>query len=324
MNSIFYAISGPPIAGGHHVNVMHVQALRQMKLRASLLYWPSGQTVERFDTKAPVVLFQSPMTFKLQDIVVIPEGWRIPLNFFASKPCRKILHCQNPFYIFQGVDSIHDYKQLGIERAIVCSEFTKCSLVSLGFDLPIDVVRPCLAPEFFSYVDKPKPENIQIAYMPRKRPIESRYLIQLFKSMYPAFKDLSWVPIHEMTHQQCAEVLAQSSVFASFSSLEGLGLPPLEAMACACIPVGFLGHGGAEYANSNNGYWVNEADYESFANSLCQAIVTSQNLQSRKMFLDAARQTLKDYDQNTFAKTIEETWRNILGDDLDRFILDSN
>ena len=38
-----------------------------------------------------------------------------------------------------------------------------------------------------------------------------------------------------------------ATIFLTFSNQEGFGLPPVEAMACGCLVVGYHGHGGKEF-----------------------------------------------------------------------------
>ncbi len=50
-----------------------------------------------------------------------------------------------------------------------------------------------------------------------------------------------------MTAGQVAETLASAHVFLVTGFPEGCPLPPLEAMACGCLCVGYMGFGGADY-----------------------------------------------------------------------------
>jgi hypothetical protein len=350
MRGIYYGISGKASAGGQHVNEQHVVALRRMGLRAYLLYWPAGTTVERFDSAAPVVLLTPHMTWHPEDVMVLPEGWRRPLAEFGKVSSRKVLHCQNPYYVFHGVDQVSDYEQLGIERAIVCSDFTGRHLGQLGFRPPVHVVRPLLHPAFIAgraasediespgafglatgavtsdtVVNANRPKRaLQIAYMPRKLPVESRYLQGLFKAMYPQYRDVPWVAIEGRSHAECATLLRGSAVFAAFSYMEGLGLPPLEAMSCGCIVAGFHGHGGTEYATDGNGFWVEPGDHEGFVHAVARAIVTARDNGARRTIETQMANTIKAYSAQAFAQSISETWRLILGAQRDRFLLDPN
>lgn len=325
MNAIFYGISGAPVAGGQHVNHAHVKTLRRWGLRAYLLYWPAANTVERFDTDVPVALFRMGMAFDAHDIVVLPEPWRRPLSHFGGLPPRKLLHCQNPFYAFEGVDEVAQYAKLGIEGALSCSRYTAQQLQGLGFDRPIQVVRPALEPCFVQPLPA-GPRRLQVAYMPRKRAAESRYVQGLFKARCPQWRQVPWVPISGMTHDQCAAVLRESAVFASFSQLEGLGLPPLEAMACGSLVAGFQGHGGVEYATAANGLWVSEGDHEGYVQALDQALSCASaqhgGLAQRASAQRAAGQaTAAEFGQAPFESQLQQAWTAILGDQRDRFLL---
>ncbi|MBA4358467.1 MAG: group 1 glycosyl transferase, partial [Desulfovibrio sp.] len=56
-----------------------------------------------------------------------------------------------------------------------------------------------------------------------------------------------WVEIAGLTAQGVAEALQPAHIFLATGFPEGCPLPPLEAMACGCLPVGYMGFGGADY-----------------------------------------------------------------------------
>jgi glycosyltransferase involved in cell wall biosynthesis len=319
-NAIYYGLSGPPTAGGHHVNVHHVASLRRMGLRAFLLYWPSGSAIERFEARAPVMLYSSKMRLEPEDIVVLPEGWRKPLRHFATLPCRKVLHCQNPHYVFAGVDAVSDYLALGIERAIVCSDYTARYLSRLGFTQPIHTVRPAVDRAFFE-LSGSQTRSLQIAFMPRKLPIEGRFVQGLFKARFPEFSQVPWVPISGVSLDNCARLLSQSAVFAAFSHLEGLGLPPLEAMACGCAVAGFHGGGGLEYATPANGFWAETGDLEGCAISIAKALRAVTDEVRMEALRDEMNKTVDQYSESSFLSSFSAAWHSILGGRLDRFLL---
>lgn len=321
MNTIYYGISTRPTAGGHHVNVQHVQELRKQGLRVYLLYWPSGSTIERFRTTAPVLLFTKRMVFHPDDIVVLPEGWRIPLEYFSTQPCRKILHCQNPFYLFNGVNDIQQFSLLKIESAISCSEFTRETMRRLGFLAPIQVVRPYLNQVFNTDAECSITRKLQVAYMPRKMPAESLYVQGLFKSLYPEHANIPWIPIQGKSIDECAEILRQSAIFASFSHLEGLGLPPLEAMSSGCIVAGYHGHGGKEYINNGNGYWVDSGNHEGFAHAINNAVNSLKMSNNNRTMATNMKNTVAQYTYSSFQKNLMLAWRNLLGAKYENFLL---
>ncbi len=58
------------------------------------------------------------------------------------------------------------------------------------------------------------------------------------------------VPIDGMTEDQVAATLRRTRIFLSFSNLEGMGLPPVEAALAGNLVVGYTGQGGNEYWNA--------------------------------------------------------------------------
>jgi hypothetical protein len=315
---IYYCMGGKPSAGGQHVNVEHVVALRAAGWRASLLYMETGQPVQTFETAAPVVRSSQLTLTSEHDVYVIPEPWKQVIEFFAQRPGTRIIHCQNPFYVFHGFKDIQSIRAMGYRQMLSCSGYTTSQLRQFGYEDPIHTVRPAVDPVF---THRNQPRQLQIAYMPRKREIETVFVQGLFRSLYPEWKEVPWVPIKDMTRAQCAEVLNASAVFASFSFIEGLGLPPLEAMACGCIVAGFDGLGGADYANPSNGFWAKEGDHASFAQQLALALRASQNPAWRHDLMQAQKSTLSHYNMSSFRQSTHEAWSLIVKDRPQQFRL---
>lgn len=320
MKSIYYCISGPPSAGGQHVNVEHVAALRALGLRAYLLYIPKGSEVERFECPAPIVLSGAHLQTQDDDIIVVPEAWPKVLRHFAGRPGRKLIHCQNPYYVFHSFESISAVETTGYREMLSCSGYTTGMLRRFGYRNPIHTVRPGVPAVFQPATE---PQALQIAYMPRKRENETLFVKGLFQSLYPQYREVPWVPICNMSRDECARVMQKSAVFAAFGFTEGLGLPPLEAMACGCLVAGFDGLGGADYTHPGNGFWVAEGDYFAFAHQLAQAIAASRDALWRREIQENCTRTLQNYSPTSFQSALAEAWRLILGARYDGYLLDA-
>jgi hypothetical protein len=89
------------------------------------------------------------------------------------------------------------------------------------------------------------PKRKVITYMPRKLSGHSERVCFYLQPYLPDNWKLS--PIIDCNETEVASALAQSSIFMSFSELEGLPLPPLEAAISENIVVGYTGEGGKEY-----------------------------------------------------------------------------
>jgi glycosyltransferase involved in cell wall biosynthesis len=304
---IYYPIAGRPSAGGQHVNVAHVKALVEAGFAATLLHIPSGGQATDFSVDAPLIRLDSGMKFTDHDTVVLPEPWRMPIEAFAKTPARKIIHCQNPFYIFHGFDDIRAVRAQGYHGILTCSGYTSQMLRGFGYDGDIYTIRPAISSDF----SLGQNSKLQIAFMPRKREVEAVYLQGLFRSLYPQYASVPWVKIDGVSRSECADILRSSAIFASLSWYEGLGLPPLEAMACGAAVVGLHGCGGLDYANDANGIWVEEGDYRNFAHSLAYAI-TKFEARGLSMMRAGALETAKRYNQAAFEAELLSSWRNIL------------
>ena len=83
--------------------------------------------------------------------------------------------------------------------------------------------------------------------MPRKNPKHSQQILELLTYInLPTESDWNVVPIDGMSQNQVSKILSDSSIFLSFGSPEGFGLPVLEALISGCYVVGYDGHGGSE------------------------------------------------------------------------------
>ncbi|MDA1310901.1 MAG: hypothetical protein O2985_15005, partial [Proteobacteria bacterium] len=187
----------------------------------------------------PEFTFDPRMTFQRNDIVVLPEGWHNYIERFGSSPLRTIVFCQNSYYIYDGLGDARSYEELGVDRVFCGSEFMAKGLKEqLGYE-NTPMVPYAIDPEIYRPLGKLR----QVAYMPRKMPLEAGFVRGEFKRLFPDLADVPWVKIENMAEAEAATVMGESAVFVSFNRLDALGLPPLEAMSSDCILAGFLGGG---------------------------------------------------------------------------------
>lgn len=84
-----------------------------------------------------------------------------------------------------------------------------------------------------------------ITYMPRKLPDHSQLLIFYLKNLLP--RNWKIIPLENVSESNLIKVLSKSKFFLSFSYLEGLGIPPIEAALSGNKVIGYTGGGGIEY-----------------------------------------------------------------------------
>jgi glycosyltransferase involved in cell wall biosynthesis len=328
MPTIYYVGYLPPKTGGEMVNLQHVAALHSAGRRAVALvnagYSPSNVPA---DLVLPMEVLKPGKVFAPDDVVVVPEYYRDAILHFTKQPCRAVLHVQGPFLLFRGLQSVAELNALPWLGVLTCSHFCAETLAAMGVRVPAAVVRPPLLPVFCQSALGDAKKKLQIAYMPEKRPKEAPVVRAIFQARYPAWASVPWVPIANVSRAECARLLAESAVFASFSYLEGLGLPPLEAMASGCAVAGFDGLGGREYATAENGLWVPEADHAGFADALAQvlagcsaAAASSGDSTAHRARLAAGRRTAASFSQARFSAELLAAWRGLLGERFDDFV----
>ena len=311
--AIYYICYIPPKTGGELVNVQSVASLNRLGLRAVALVNPEAPCRDLpKDFIVPFERLAPGRSFGPDDIVVIPEYYRDAFRHFATQPCRRVIHTQGPFLTFRGFSSIQEMNAAGLEAGIACSTFCKQMMQTMGTRLTWQVVTPFVHPLFHG---REVTKKLQVAYMPDKRPKEAPVVYAMFRKIYPEFNLVPWVPIVGMSRQECAAVMAESALFASFSCLEGLGLPPLEAMSSGCLVCGFTGHGGTEYARPDNGLWVKEGDHVGYVHAIAAAIKRLQTGSNKvEQHRAAGRQTAALYSQYRFEQELLSAWQTILGD----------
>ena len=217
---------------------VHLLAIGQ----APLLFFngPSIPTVQR-----------SQINFRLGDIVVSSETNRSPLLGLPDF-VEKWVFNQNHFYSFNQPD-VPNIEDLGVSR-VLCSSRTVLDFVGQYWPAVPRSLIPCaIDPDVF----KGREKTLQIALMPRKRPKTARFIVGAMNRIMP---EVPVVSLDMVGAEVVAARLRRSAIFLALGAVEGLGLPPLEAMSCACLVVGYPGGGGLEYATPENGLWRHDDD----------------------------------------------------------------
>jgi glycosyltransferase involved in cell wall biosynthesis len=176
-------------------------------------------------------------------------------------------------------------------------------LFDAGYRGEIAVIKPYV-PSYFS----PQKKKLKIAFSPRKLPIQSRALLTVFHSMFTNYLDIEWVAIENMDRKNVARLLSESAIYASFASIESLGLSALEAMKCGCIVVGDHGGGGSEFANKENGFWVRADELISYSRKIAEAIELFKKFGEKNTISVAAIKSANAFSFENFHRSLENFW----------------
>ena len=258
--------------GGIGVLYDHVAVLRQNGFDAFVVHTTPGFRYPFGPPDVPVVDASSNLSVSRNDVLVIPEDLRGAMRSCRSARCRKVLFCQNHFFVFDGLAPGETWNDFGFSGYLCVSAPIRQAMQD-WFGVAADVVRPGVDPVFFGPATRCTESPATIACMPRK----GRDTLHLVRGLLAADRStatagLSWLEIEGMPREQVASRLRASRIYVSTSRFEGLGLPPLEAMAAGCLVVGFAGGGGLDYATPENGIWVPDDEAWSLAVALKETI----------------------------------------------------
>jgi hypothetical protein len=300
--------------GGISVLYDHVATLRQHGFDAWIVHGKQGFRYPHGPTEVPVIDASSGLAVNADDFIVVPEDHHAAIHAFGRAACRKALFCQNHYYIFHGLNPGEHWRDFGFTDYLCVSEPIAAAMQEY-FGVTATTVRPALDDVYFGEAPAGAQAPVKLACMPRKGGPHLRHLAGLLPRLTGAAP--SWVPIDGLTRPQVAERLRQSDIYISTSVDEGLGLPPLEAMAAGCLVIGYAGGGGLDYARPDNGIWVADQDVWALARAVAGALADLQDPVRAAPLLAkrrAGQETARCYSRQAFTEALLGFWRTRLDD----------
>ena len=316
MSRIFYVshdLSEP--RGGIAVLYHHVSALREHGFEAFIVHATPSFRYPLARRDIPVI-DASDLGVSRTDVLVVPEDHPAAIRKCRALSCRKVLLCQNHFYVFDGLEPGKTWAEFGFSDFLCVSRPIQQALRK-WFGVDASVVRPVIHNAFFSETFKPLAAPVTAACMPRKGLPHLRLVQGLLAARPVKGSDIAWVEIDGLPQDQVAARLRAAHIYISTSEAEGLGLPPLEAMAAGCLVVGFAGGGGLDYAAADNGIWVPDEDPWALAEALRETLLDLADPQ-RTALLEAkrwaGRATATSYTHARFERDLIAFWKAYLGE----------
>lgn len=246
-----------------------------------------------------------------EDIIVFPEVYGT--NIHLVKPKNKIvIFNQNCYYTFHnfGLNNFSElpYKSKNFIGTIVGSEDAK---KYIDFTFPDkQVFRIRLGIDFTLFHPNSNKKK-QIAFMPRKLYDDVEQVINILK-IRNKLNDWSLVSIENRNENEVAQTMQESMIFLSFNHREGFGLPPIEAMACGCVVIGYKGRAGEEYFNEIYNYSVEEGNIIGFVNMI-ETILSENSFESLiKKGNEASNFVLENYNNTNEKIDILNAWNKLL------------
>ncbi|MGE4263445.1 MAG: glycosyltransferase family 1 protein [Desulfovibrio sp.] len=194
---------------------------------------------------APVMAWDT-LALTPDDLWVVPEGWVNALTPGLNAGARCLVYVQNWAYLLSALPEGVSWRKLPVEFLAVSDPVAQFVAATTGQTPP--VLRPGIDTGLFKAAAKKPETRPRIAWMPRKNKALGRQIQETFQNLDEGLAArCEWLEISGMPAHGVAEALASAHIFLATGFPEGCPLPPLEAMACGCLPVGFMGFGGADY-----------------------------------------------------------------------------
>lgn len=265
-------VESQPIGGLRKI-YDHVEMLNQMGHQAYVLHNKKGFRYDWFVSTAPIAyiesLFEPLLIFNdkgevieelppisKEDILVVPETFAYQILPNADKfHFYSVIFNQNAYLTFitrplpsspfgsEDTALSTPYHSPYLLDTLVVSDENMDFLTYAFPGLSISRIHLGLDFAIFPFQEAKKK---QIAFMPRKSKEDSVQVVNVIKSRN-VLKDWTFVPIINKREEEVGQILKECAIFMSFSYQEGFGLPPIEALACGCLLVGYHGNAGIEY-----------------------------------------------------------------------------
>ncbi len=228
---------------------------------------------------------------KSKDFVIFPEIFA----HFADDLCIKNKinfgifiqngYCLNPTNNHKKIDKVYKNSKFLLSYSKDISNciklaFPECKKKILKTNISIDAKKINL---------KAKKENM-ITYMPRKLPTHSDNLIFFLRNKLP--KTWKFKSLNNLDEKDIYKYLSKSKIFLSFSNMEGLGIPPIEAAIAGNKVIGYVGQGGSEYWKKPIFTEVNHGDISKFIKEIFASI---KNKKIPKEINSSRRKIIKKY-----------------------------
>ena len=271
---IFFLNEGLFLTGGQFVNLDHVLALRRLGYDARFWFIRVNAPIADFRPAFPpgqeAPWQVEPPELAPDDVVVVGEMFGAGALAVREARVRKVVHNQGPYLSFEAFVDMQAFRDWGCEAMVCPSEHAAGMLRRIGWDRPLHVVRPALHPVFAP--DPAVQRHRAIAAVTTKRGHELRLIRGVFRSLRPDLAKVRWIGISGLPREEVAFRMKSCEIFLALGEREGLGLPPLEALATGALVAGFHGGGGKAYATAENGDWFDDDRHVEIAQALISLI----------------------------------------------------
>jgi hypothetical protein len=301
-------------AGGVRKLYRHVDVLNASGIPAAIVHQQRGFRCSWFEHQTKIVYEPDVFPPRAGEILLVPENvaWQM-MSLTRGVP--KVIFNQNAYQTFANVTPeieqlVAPYNHPDYLASIVVSEDSRAYLNYAFPEHPVYRVHNSVDPALFHCEAGKRP---RIAMMARKKKDDAIQVINML-SLRRATTGFEIIAIANQSEANAAAMLRESMVFLSLSTYEGSPMPPMEALACGCVTVGYASSGGAEYVNEQTAFPVAAEDVVGFARRL--ETVLDQLRKDPQPLLEKARRASAfihaDYSPQREEQDILAAWGQIL------------
>ena len=193
------------------------------------------------------VYFKNSFVFdKEKDFIILPEIFaHFATEFFLEKKIPYAIFVQNGYAIFPTNDK--QKLNLAYNNAKFILSYSKDidECVVKAFPKSKNKILKVVPAINHKKLTPNKTKENLITYMPRKLAKHSELVLSFLQTYLP--KNWKIKPLDNLTEKEVFYNLKKSKLFMSFSELEGLGMPPIEAALAGNKVIGYTGEAGKEY-----------------------------------------------------------------------------
>jgi glycosyltransferase involved in cell wall biosynthesis len=265
-----------PPSGGIRKLYRCVDILNRAGLNAAILHTRPGFRCGWFENATRVVSAEE-ISLRPRDVLVVPEIYGRSIRDLP-RGIRQVIFNQNAYNTLQSLidepANAAPYTDNPDLALVMVVSQDNADVIAHSFPgIPVRRLHLGIDPALYHPPQSPKPRRT--VYMPRKRPDDAASVLALLK-LRGALDGWDVIAIDGRSEFETAELLRTAKLFLSFSLREGFGLPPLEALACGCVVVGYHGFGGREYFHPPFATAVEDGDIAAFVRT---AEATIRNLE---------------------------------------------
>ena len=141
-----------------------------------------------------------------------------------------------------------------------------------------------------------------IVYTNRKLPHHCNLVASFLKSNLP--KNWHLKNLHNLKYTDYLSEIRKSKIFLSFSNLEGLGLPPVEAALAGNHVIGYTGESGKEYWQKPIFTKINSGEIKNFVFNILKKISSKEKF-NQKNYLKLKKKFSEENKKKSIKKILK-------------------